>query len=58
MELFVFEVHMFHENTELLPSDDSYEISMGDDNINEGITTFLVGISINNQLVWVKVVNK
>ena len=58
MKLFVFEVHMFHENIELLPSGDSSELSMGNHNITEGIATFLVGISINNQLVWVKVVNK
>ena len=50
----VSEVLMFHENTELFPSGDSYDISMGNNEPTENITLVLVGIPIRNQLGWVK----
>ena len=51
----VSEVLMFHENTELFPSGDSYDISTGNNNYTERITIVLVGIPIINQLFWVDV---
>ena len=55
MQLVVSEVLMFHENIELFPSGDSYDISPGNNEPTERITLVLVGIPIRNQLGWVEV---
>ena len=55
LQLVVSEVLMFHENTELFPSGDSYDISLGDNDPTERITLVLVGIPISNQHLWVEV---
>ena len=52
----VSKVLIFHENIDLFPSEDSYDISLGDNNPTERITLFLVGIPIRNQLGWLEVV--
>ena len=51
----VSKVLMFHENTELFPSGDSYEIYTGNNDPTERITLVLFGITIKNQLGWVEV---
>ena len=48
--LMVFEVLMPHENTELLPSGDSYDLSPDNNDPTEGITLVSFGIHIRNQL--------
>ena len=53
LKLIVSGVFMFHENTELFPSDDSYDISPGNAEPTERITFVLLRIPIINQLVWV-----
>ena len=55
MQLMVYEVLMFHENTELFSSGDPYDISTGRIDPTERITLVLVGIPIRNQLGWVEV---
>ena len=54
VQLMVFEVLMFHENTELLPYLDSYELYPVDNDPTVGTTHVLVGIPARNQLVWVE----
>ena len=51
----VSKILMFHENTELLPSGDSYELSLGNIEADECITVVIVGITVRNKLVWVEV---
>ena len=51
----VSKVLMFHKNTELFPSGDSYNISLVNNDPNERITLFLVGIPIRNQFLWVEI---
>ena len=58
VQLMVYEVLMFHENTKLLPSGDSYDLSIGDIDPDERITLALVGIPVRNQLRWVKLDKK
>ena len=53
-QLMVSKVIMLHENTELFPSGDYYDISLGNNYPTERITLVLVGIPIRNQLVWVE----
>ena len=55
VQLVVSEVLMFHENTELFPSGDSYDISPGNNDPTEHITLFFVGIPIRYQIGWVEV---
>ena len=55
VQLVVSEVLMFHENTELFPSSDSYDISLGNNDPTERITLVLVVIPIINQLGLVEV---
>ena len=55
LQLVVSEVLMFHENTELFPSGDSYDISPVKNDPTERIPIVLVGITTRNQLVWVEV---
>ena len=54
----VSEVLMFHENIDLFPYDDSYDISMSNKDPTERITIVLVGIPIRNQLGWVEFVKE
>ena len=56
VQLMVSEVLMFHENIDLFPYDDSYDISMSNKDPTERITIVLVGIPIRNQLIWLEVV--
>ena len=49
MKLAVLEVHMLHENTELLPSVQCYDLSSGNNDPTEVITLVLVGIPDINQ---------
>ena len=55
VQLVVSEVLMFHENTELFPSSDSYDISPGNNYPTERIMLVLVVIPIINQLGLVEV---
>ena len=55
VQLVVSEVLIFHENTELFPSGDSYDISPGNNEPTDHITLVLVGIPIINQLGRVEV---
>ena len=55
VKLMVSEVLMFHENTELFPSGDSYDISPVNNEPTKRIMIVLVGIPILNQLGWDKV---
>ena len=50
VQLVVSEVLMFHENTELFPSGDSYDISPGNNEPTKHITLVLVVIPTINQL--------
>ena len=49
---------MFYENTELIPSSDSYEISPVNNDPTEHITFSLVEIPVINQFEWVEVTSK
>ena len=49
---------MVHENKELFPSDDSYEISTGNNDTIKRTTLVLVSIPIINQLIWAEVAKK
>ena len=49
VQLVVSKVLTFHENTELLPSGDFYDLYTGNNDPTEHITIILVGITIINQ---------
>ena len=51
----VSKVLMFHENTELLPSVDCYDLYPGNNKPIEHITIVLVGIPVRNYPDWVEV---
>ena len=55
VKLVVSEVLIFHENIELFPSGDSYDISPGNNYPTKRITLVLVGMPIRNQLGWSEV---
>ena len=55
VKLIIFEALMFHENTELLPSGESYDLSPGNIELTERITLFLVAIPVINNPFWVEV---
>ena len=55
VQLMVSKVFMFHENTELLPSGDCYDLSLVNNEPVEHITLIIFGIPINNKLHWVEV---
>ena len=57
-QLMVSKVIMLHENTELFPSGDYYDISLGNNYPTERITLVLVGIPIRIQLLWVGVLKE
>ena len=50
VKLIVSKVVMFHENTELLPSGDSYGHSLGNIDPTDHITIILFGLPVINQL--------
>ena len=50
----VSKVLMFHENTELLPSVDCYDLYPGNNDPTDQITLVLLGISVQNQPDWVE----
>ena len=50
VQLMVNEVLMFHENTDLLPSGEYYDLSLGNIDPDQCITIFLVVITVRNQL--------
>ena len=54
VQLMVYEVLMFHENIKLLPSGDSYDLSLGNIDPAERITPVLVSVTVINQLGWVE----
>ena len=56
LQLIISEVLMFHESTQLLPSGESYDLSMGDNDLNEIITLVLVGIPVRNKFGWFELV--
>ena len=58
LQLMLSKVLMFHDNTELLPSGDWYDLSPGNNDPTKHITLLLVGSSIRNQLVWMEVVKE
>ena len=47
-----YKVLMFHENTEMLPSGDSFDLSLGNDDPTKSITIGLVVIPVINKLLW------
>ena len=49
VQLMVSKVLMFHENTELLPSSDCYDLYTGNNDPTKHITLVLVGIPVRNQ---------
>ena len=53
VQLMVSGILMFHENTELLGSGDSYDLSLVNSYPTERIMLDLVGIPVINQLGWV-----
>ena len=53
VQLVVSEVLMFHENTELFPSGDSYDIYSGNNDPTKYITILFFSIHIRNKLGWV-----
>ena len=55
VQLVVSKVFMFHENTKVPPSDDSCDISPGNNDPTKSINVFLVRIPIINQLGWMEV---
>ena len=57
VKLVVSEVLLFHENTCLIPSGDSYDFSFVNNGTTEHITLLFVGITFRNQLGWVEAVN-
>ena len=58
VQLMVFKVLMFQENTYLIPSGDSYDLSAGTNDPNEGIILVIFGIPAINQLGCVEVVKE
>ena len=58
VQLFVFEVLMFHKNTYLLPPGEYSYLSYGNYDPTEGITLLIVGKYCRNKLVWVEVANE
>ena len=54
----VSEVLMFHENKELLPSVDWYDLYPGNNYPTEHITLVFVGIHARNKPEWVEVVKE
>ena len=55
VQLIVSKVLMFHENTELLPYGDCYELSPGNNDPTEYIMIIIDGIPISKKHVWVDV---
>ena len=55
VKLMVSKFLTFHENTELFPCGECYDLSTGNNGPTENITLVLVEIPVRNQLVWVKV---
>ena len=55
LHLMVSKFLTFHENTELIPSSDCYELSLGNKYPIEPIKIFPVGIPVRNKLFWVEV---
>ena len=55
VQLMVSKVLIFHENTELLPSVDCYDLYPGNNDPAEHTTIVLVGIPVRNQTDWVEV---
>ena len=57
VQLMVFEFLILHENTEMIPSRDSYNLYTGNNDPTEVIMLFIVGVPTINQLGWVQVTN-
>ena len=55
VKITVFEIIMFHENTELLHYVDCYELSPGNNDPTEYIMIIIDGIPISKKHVWVDV---
>ena len=53
VKIMVSEVLMFHENTDLFPSGDSYDIYPDDNDLTKRITLILVAVPTRNQPGWV-----
>ena len=53
----VSKVLMFHENEELLPSSDYYDLSPGNNYPTKNITLILSGVPVNNNLGLVGLAN-
>ena len=51
VQIMVFEVLTLHEIIELLPSDESYELYLGNNDPTKGIPIVLVGLIFINKLV-------
>ena len=54
VHLMVSKVLMFHENKELLPSGDWYDLYRGNNDPTEQTTLVLVGVLVRSQLGWVE----
>ena len=57
LKIMLYEVLIFHENTELFLSGDSYDISPGNNDPAERINLVRVGIPISNQIFWLDSAN-
>ena len=55
VKLMVSEVLMFHENTDLIPSVDSNELYMDNNDPTERITVLFFGILVINKISWADV---
>ena len=53
-----YRVLMAHENTELIPSGDCYDLSRGNYDTNKHATPVLFGKPVINQLGWVDIVKE
>ena len=58
VQVMISEVLMFHENKELYPSGDYYDLSVGNAGPDERIVLSLVVIPVRYQLQWVEIAKK
>ena len=54
----VFDVLMFYENTDLLPSGYSHDLFLVNNDTTKLIMPVIVGIVVTNQLGWIEVVKE
>ena len=57
-QIMVFDVLMFYENTDLLPSGYSHDLFLVNNDTTKLIMPVIVGIVVTNQLGWIEVVKE